>query len=283
MLCAIGYSPYHILCHKRIETQKPEETLTQIADFFLKNQTAYGALDGLGIGFFGPTELNAQHPHWGRILSSPKKVWQGINVPQKLRHKLGNIPIAYQTDVNAAALGEGLKRGAAEGLTHYIYLTIGTGIGGGVIANNRLLTGSPHPEIGHMCVPRHPQDTFQGICPYHSNCLEGLASGKAMEMRWKKPAYLLDENHLAWDIEAFYLNALCQNMLACYAPQAIILGGGVLESAFLFEKLQKVFYKSQTGYWNLPHNFLRKPLQTPSSALCGAFHLARCSLSSPSI
>jgi fructokinase len=165
-----------------------------------------------------------------------------------------DLPIGFDTDVNAAALGEHCW-GAAQGSNHFIYITVGTGIGGGVMINNKLLHGSPHPEMGHLLIPQDKmRDTFEGVCPYHKNCLEGLASGPAMKKRWKVASALdLPHEHEAWDLEAHYLSVACMNYTLTLAPEKIILGGGVMKQKQLFEKIHQQLPLLLNGYIPLSH------------------------------
>jgi len=201
-----------------IPTTTPAETIERVAAYF----TAQGALNAIGIGSFGPIA-----PASGKILSTPKIAWRNFDFAGAVRRALGGIAVAFDTDVNAAAIGEH-RWGAAQGLDTFLYITVGTGIGGGGLSNGRPMHGHTHPEMGHIRIPRAPHDPFPGNCPSHGDCLEGLAAAPAIEVRWGQPAHLLPPGHQAWKLEAEYLSLAIVNWTCTLSPQRIILGGGVM-------------------------------------------------------
>ena len=185
------------------------------------------------LAHFGPTGVNPDLTSYGKILSTPKQGWRNFNLLQALKDGL-NVPVGYDTDVNAACLGEAVF-GAARGLDNVVYLTVGTGIGAGVLLEGKLQHGMLHPEAGHILVEREANDPWQQTkCPYHQNCLEGLASGPAIQERWGLPAVELTEKDEVWELEAAYLAKALSTYVMCYSPQRIILGGGVMEQKQLF-------------------------------------------------
>lgn len=230
-----------------IPTTTPAETLARVSHFFTQAASNHGALSALGIGSFGPVDLDKNSPQYGYITATPKKFWAQTDIVGYFKKTL-QIPIALETDVNAAAIGE-YTHGAAKGIDNFVYVTIGTGIGGGVVSQGTLLQGDSHPEIGHMLIPHSPeQDDFNGVCPFHGACLEGLASGPAIEARWKTPSANLGADHPAWELQANYLALMCMNLTVCYSPSLIILGGGVMNQKHLFSKICDNFKKLINGY-----------------------------------
>ncbi len=227
-VCAVGTGPDDPQ-EIRFPTTTPEETFSRAIDFFLPFKQD---LTAIGIGSFGPVDLHRQSSTYGYITSTPKSGWANTDFVGAIKQAL-NVPIKFDTDVNAAALGE-MQWGAARGLTDFIYITVGTGIGGGVVTNGKLVHGLVHTELGHIFLPRHPDDNYSGKCPYHKNlCFEGLASGPAIEARWNKPARDLPTGHPAWELQAHYLAQAVCSLICAYSPQRIILGGGVMEQADL--------------------------------------------------
>lgn len=226
-------------------TTTPEATLA-VAIKFLREESN-GELRAVGIGSFGPIDLHSTSAKFGYVTSTPKAGWQNYNLAGTVRDALG-IPVGFDTDVDAAALGEA-RWGAAQNLTDFLYLTIGTGIGGGAIINGRVLHGLVHPEMGHIRVPHDlARDPYPGGCPYHGDCLEGLASGPAMQARWGKAAQDLPPDHEAWTLEAHYLALGLSNWVLTLSPQRILLGGGVLRQSHLFNRIRHDLVALLNGY-----------------------------------
>lgn len=244
--CVVAYSPSEILARFTIPTASPEETLSRSLEFFNSVARQHGRIGALGIGTFGPVDLDPDSAQYGHITSTPKTGWQNIDIAGYFKQEL-RIPIFMDTDVNAAALAEqGL--GAGKGLASLVYFTVGTGIGAGVIANRQLINPTHPPELGHMRVPRHEADDYAGGCPYHKDCLEGLASGPAIEQRWGINAENLSPEHSAWTLQTDYLAKMCVNTACSFAPQRIILGGGVMTQLHLFPRIRKGFLRLMNGY-----------------------------------
>jgi fructokinase len=232
VVCIIGSRPDDIRAEARIPTTTPQATLAQCVEFFREQRARHGELAGLGIACFGPVDLNRESSTYGYITSTPKPGWANTDIVGSFRRAL-NVPVGFDTDVNAAALGE-WRWGAAQGLDNFIYLTVGTGIGGGGLMNGKPMHGLVHPEMGHIRIPHDRQaDPFAGICPFHGDCFEGLASGPAITARWGQPADTLPDDHPAWRLEANYLALALVNFICTLSPQRIILGGGVMERQVL--------------------------------------------------
>lgn len=275
MVCAVAYEPGEILDEVRFPTAGPVETLERVQQYFSKMECQYGALEAIGYGTFGPAVVNSSSAGYGTILNTPKTAWKGADVLGFLADAFPRAKLAFDTDVNAAALGEGVG-GAARGLENFIYVTVGTGIGGGVVVGGKPLKTSPHAEIGHMLVPVADGEVagFAGSCPFHGGCLEGLASGSALKARWGIPAYELEPDHGAWKLEARYLAGMVQNLLACHAPEKIILGGGVMEQEFLLDMVVEDCTGMLAGYWPLADDLLVRPELGNKAGITGALVMA---------
>ena len=276
---ALGRGPDNILAETRIPTSGPAETLASCLDFFNQGKKNFGKIAAMGIGSFGPLDPNPASSNYGYITSTPKPGWRNTDMAGYFKTML-NIPIAFDTDVNAAALGEG-RWGAAKGLSDYVYITVGTGIGGGVVVNGNLVHGLVHPEIGHLRIPRDKnKDAFPGICPYHGDCLEGLASGPSMEKRWGRPSRELPEKHRAWDIESDYISEAALACILLYSPKRIILGGGIMREKLLFPLIRKKVKEKLNGYIchkNVQEDidgYITAPDLGDKAGICGAFILA---------
>lgn len=246
-VCALGTSPENLVALERFSTGHPEETLERIVAFFRD-----GPLPGaVGIGSFGPLDLDPDSPTWGSVTSTPKPGWQDIAVAPVVAERLG-IPVAIDTDVNAAALGE-QRWGAGRGLDSLCYLTVGTGLGAGLIVDGRPLRGLIHPEVGHMRIPHDPtRDPFPGDCPWHGDCWEGLASGPAIAARWQVPPEELPEDHPAWALEADYLAAGILNIISVASPRRVIAGGGVMAHGRLIGLVSERLHRLVGGYLRTP-------------------------------
>ena len=232
-VCMIAAHPEDIRATTRIPTTQPEETIGKAIKYIKSQLKQPAELKGLGIGSFGPLDLDHGSPTYGFLTTTPKPGWANTDLLSPFQ-KVFDLPTGFDTDVNAAALGEG-RWGAAQGLTDFIYLTIGTGIGGAGVVNSDLVHGLVHPEMGHMRIPHdRDHDPFPGVCPYHGDCLEGLATGPAIEARWGGKGETLPPSHPAWQMEAHYLALGLANLISILSPQRIILGGGVMEQAQLF-------------------------------------------------
>lgn len=245
--CAIATSSSQLLAQVSIPTTTPDKTMRLIESFFLEQTSRFSPLASLGLAAFGPLELKRDSPDFGKILETPKKGWQQFDIVGALEHMTG-VPVAIDTDVNAAALAES-QFGASRDAVTSVYVTVGTGIGTGIVQGGKSIRSPLHPEGGHMFVPQDKTiDKFSGCCPFHDGCLEGLASGMAIEARWGKPATELPDDHPAWPLEASYLAYMCVNLFRVLGPEKIILGGGVLEQKGLLDLVRKRFVDFMGGY-----------------------------------
>lgn len=245
-ICAVG-TALDDLRTTRFPTTTPDETIARALEFF----RAQPRVAAIGIGAFGPIDLRHDSPTYGYITTTPKSGWRNTDLVGAIRRAL-DVRVEFDTDVNAAALGEH-RWGAARGLDTFIYLTIGTGIGGGGMVRGNLMHGLIHPEMGHVRVPHdHARDPFPGVCPFHGDCLEGLASGPALEKRWGARAETLPATHPAWELEAHYLALALVNYICALSPQRIILGGGVMEQRQLFPLIRHAVLQLLNGYVQSP-------------------------------
>ena len=250
-VCAVGTGPEDLRDEVRFPTASPDECITRSIDFFRAMQAKHGPLAGAGIASFGPLDPNPASPAFGYITTTPKQGWAHTDLAGPIGRAL-NVPVGFDTDVNGAALGE-YCWGAAKGLDTFVYITIGTGIGGGAMVNHQLVHGLVHPEMGHVMPPHdRDEDPFPGVCPYHGDCLEGLASGPAVEQRWQEKAENLPPDHPAWDLEAKYLAHGIIPQIYILSPQRIIMGGGVMEQAQLFPKIRRHVQQILNRYIQAP-------------------------------
>lgn len=249
-VCAIGTGPDDIRAETRFPTTTPTETLSRAIEFFRAHDSEQ--LAAIGVGSFGPVDLNPLSSSYGYITTTPKPGWANTDVVGTLQRALGR-PIGFDTDVNVALLGE-QQWGAARDCDVAVYITVGTGIGGGALVGGRLVHGLIHPEMGHIRLVRDPErDPFTGICPYHSDCLEGLACGPAIKARWHASAEQLPADHPAWELEADYLGQAMATLLCILSPQRIIVGGGVMSQLHMFPRVRAATQRWLNGYLQHPH------------------------------
>lgn len=276
MVLAIGNENGDISERITIPTASPSETLPLMIDFFKKNR-----IDALGIGCFGPIDLNKASDTYGYITSTPKPGWSYYDITGNLKREL-SVPIGFDTDVNASALGEATW-GSLSGLSSGIYITVGTGIGVGVYVNRGLLHGMLHPEAGHILIKPHPDDTFPGTCPYHHNCLEGLASGPAIEKRCHKKAAEISKDDKVWDFEAYYLAQGIVTYILTLSPHRIVLGGGVMHQEQLFGLIREKVKELLNGYINThqlndPDSYIVPAALKDNQGIMGCLQLAKLEL-----
>jgi fructokinase len=268
--CAIGSGPDDVRAAVTIPTTTPAETIGRIVEFFRRE----GPVDAVGIGSFGPLDARIDSPTWGFVTTTPKRGWQNADVGQEIRRRLG-VPVAFDTDVNVAALGEH-RWGAGRGLHSLWYVTVGTGIGGGAVVGGQLLHGLSHPEFGHLRVPHdRTADPFPGSCPYHGDCLEGLASGTALEARWGRPAEGIDDER-AWALEARYLALGLVATVAVLSPERIVVGGGVARRPGLLPLVHRELTALMNGYlgFALPPGYVTEPALGARAGVLGAIAFA---------
>ena len=269
-VCAVSNENFEIIKRVSIPTQTPEETFKAVFEFFDQYE-----LLAMGIGSFGPIDVNKNSATYGYVTTTPKPGWGNYDFVGTIKARYKGIPIGFTTDVNAAAFGE-LEKGAAKGLESCVYLTVGTGIGGGAIVKGQLLEGFSHPEIGHILLTRDQGDQYEGFCPYHKDCLEGLAAGPAIENRWGKKAYELAPDHEAWQMQANYLAQALMNYVLVLSPERIILGGGVMKQTHLFPMVQDALKKLMNGYVVMPElsTFIVPPQLGDDAGITGCLMLA---------
>ena len=242
MVCAIGDENGNILERVSIPTGTPENTMPPMIEFFKGK-----GISALGIGCFGPVDLDKKSPTYGYITSTPKLAWPNYPIVAEFEKALG-IPVGFDTDVNAAALGEATW-GCTKDVDNSIYITIGTGVGVGVIANGKPYHGMIHPEGGHILLSRHPQDPMVGSgCPFHENCMEGLAAGPSLEKRWGVKGAELAGRPEVWELEAWYIAQAITNYIMILSPQRIICGGGVMHQDCLLPMIRKNVTEMVNGY-----------------------------------
>ncbi len=248
-VCALGTGPDNIVAETTFRTAEPAETLERIIAFF--------AADGqprpraIGIGAFGPLDLDEASPTWGHVTTTPKPGWAHTPVAGVIRDRL-DVPVRFETDVNAAAVGEH-RWGAGRRVSSLCYLTVGTGIGAGIIIDGRPVHGLIHPEPGHLRIPHdRARDPFDGACPVHGDCWEGLAAGGAIAARWGASAPELSDDHPAWALEAEYLALGILSIVTVVSPQRVIVGGGVMERAGLLEAVRERLPVLVGGYLDTP-------------------------------
>lgn len=284
-VCAVGTSPHDI---DRVEFptgDNPDQVFSAVTDWLGKQQGARGMLQGIGIGSFGPVDLDPASPSYGCITSTPKSGWQNINILGAVKRNFPDIPVAFDTDVNAAALGE-YRWGNGAGLQDFVYVTIGTGIGAGGMVGGKLLHGLVHPEMGHMRLARIPGDTFAGVCPAHGACWEGLCSGPALLARSGIPAELLSPEHESWLLETQYIAAAIANIVCVLSPRRVIIGGSVRKGGQLgqdrfFQMIRDGVQTTLNGYIVSPalnediDSFIVPPLLGDDAGVCGAIALAQ--------
>ncbi len=253
-VCAVGTGKDDIRDEERFPTTTPAETLARAVEYFQRAEAKHGKVAAIGIGSFGPVDLDPRSPTWGFVTATPKPHWSDTSVASVFAKKF-KVPVGFDTDVNGAVLAES-RWGAGRGLEDLVYITVGTGVGAGVLAGGRLVHGLVHPEAGHFLLPRRADDPFEGNCPFHKGCFEGMAAGPALEGRWGVKGSELGPDHPAWELEAHYLAAGLQVFLTTVSPSRIILGGGVMDQKQLFPLVRKKLLE-------LNNNYIRHPSLTP--------------------
>lgn len=290
-VCAVGTRPDDLIRTQFPTAADPSNTLREVTAWFLEQQARVGPLAAMGISSFGPVDLNPVSPTYGHVTSTPKPGWNHFDLVGEVSAAL-DLPVGFDTDVNGAALGEHIW-GAARGLSTFVYITVGTGVGGGGMADGRLLHGLVHPEMGHMLIPHDfAIDPFAGNCPYHGDCWEGLAAGPAFVGRWDAHAHELDADHPCWPLEAHYIGLALANIVCTMSPQRIILGGSVAKGGKMgqekfFAMVQARLQDALGGYIQsksiLEHMdaFVVPPALKDDAGVCGAIALAQRKLNVP--
>lgn len=276
-VCGIGNDRGEIAESISFPTGDPKTTLGRVIAYFKEKQA-----DAIGIGSFGPIDIRKDSPTYGYVTTTPKPGWGNFDFLGTLRREF-QVPFGWDTDVNAAAFGEATW-GAARGLESCLYYTVGTGVGIGVYSEGKLVHGLIHPEGGHVLTRRHPDDDFAGACPFHGDCLEGMASGPALEKRWQVKGHELPADHSAWEIEAFYLAQSIAGAILLLSPEKVILGGGVMQQAQLYPLIREAVKRNLNGYLNagaiLEHidDYIVPPGLGQQAGLCGALALGLSAL-----
>lgn len=268
-VCAIGNESNEIIERVSFPTTTPEETLAHVFEFFDQYELA-----SIGIGSFGPIDINEKSETYGYVLSTPKLAWKDFDFLGAMKERY-DIPMGWTTDVNAAALGES-EKGAAAGLDNVMYITIGTGVGAGAIVNGQLLEGIGHPEMGHLLVKPHQDDHYDGFCPYHGNCLEGMAAGPSINGRLDMAGKDVDPDHQVWDFMANYIGQALVAYTVILRPERIILGGGVMHAPKMLDKVKEAFDDLLGNYVDVPEldSYLVKPGLGDNAGITGAILLA---------
>lgn len=272
MVCAIGNEKGEIFERTSIPTETPEITVPKLIEYFADKK-----IEALGIGCFGPIDLNRNSDTYGYITTTPKLVWANYNIVGAFREAL-RIPVGFDTDVNGSALGEATW-GITKGLENSMYITIGTGVGAGIITNGKLLHGMLHPESGHLLLAKHPSDSYEGRCPYHKTCLEGLASGPAIEARWGKKGVELADKKEVWELEAYYIGQALADYIVTLSPQRIVLGGGVMHQEHMIPMVREEVKRQLNGYLQTKEledmeNYIVLPSLNDNQGIMGALKLA---------
>ena len=277
-VCAIGSGPHDLRAEIRYPTTTPEESISKAIDFF-REVGQDQPLAAIGVASFGPIDPNPKSATYGYVTTTPKPHWANANFVGPLKEALG-LPVGFDTDVNGAALAES-RWGAGQGLSDIVYITIGTGLGGGAMINGKLLHGMMHPEMGHMRIHHDwERDPYAGWCPYHGDCFEGLAAGPALHGRWQVDPTTLPVDHEAWALEAHYVALGLMNIITTLSPQRIILGGGVMDQQQLFPLIRQEVQKELNKYIQMPQiledidAYIVPPLLGNQTGVLGAIALA---------
>ncbi|QGH33792.1 ROK family protein [Gracilibacillus salitolerans] len=271
---AVGNDQGEILEKEVIPTEHPDITVPKVLAFFEGK-----SIERLGLGGFGPIDINETSPAYGQLQKTPKTDWVDYPLGAKLKEGL-DVPVIIDTDVNVAAMSEA-KWGSATDVDTCLYITVGTGIGAGAYFHGQTLKGLSHPEMGHIKVRRHPEDKYEGTCPYHGDCLEGIAAGPSLEKRWGKKGHELAGDQKVWEMEAFYLAQALTSYIYILSPERIIMGGGVMKQQQLFPLIRNNVLEMLNGYVSSPYltekeidNYIVPPGLTDEAGVKGALYLA---------
>ncbi len=283
-VCMVGTGPADVVDEVTIPTTSPTETIGAVIEFLARKRSGV-ELAAVGVATFGPIGLDPESDTYGCVLKTTKVEWSGARILSPIGRRLG-VPIGWDTDVNGAILGEA-RWGAARGVDPALYLTIGTGIGGGALVNGSTIHGLLHPEMGHVPVPVLPGDPFPGICSFHGHCLEGVASGPALAARLGRPVEEIPSDDPAWDLEARYLAYGISGLVLALSPKRVVLGGGVMKQARLLPKVRRAFVDVLNGYVDVPDivehvdDYLVLSALDQRAGLYGALVLAERALAAP--
>ncbi|MDF7627151.1 ROK family protein [Leuconostocaceae bacterium ESL0723] len=277
---AVGDHDFNIIKKEAFPTLDGEKTLDKVIAFF----DQYPDIDAIGIAAFGPIDIVVGSRTFGRVLDTPKRGWSGYDFLGRMK-AWRNIPYFWTTDVNGAGWAE-FTTGAAKDVDNMVYLTIGTGVGAGIVVNGQLLSGYGHPEAGHIFLRKHPLDHYQGHCPFHGDqCLEGLACGPAIEDRWHQSARDIPDGDVAWDIEAYYLAQAALDYTMTLRPDKIVFGGGVPHRLNIFPLIRESFAEQMSDYLKVPplDEYIVPVKNGDDAGILGCFYLAESLLASQAI
>ena len=270
-VCSVGNDQLEIVEQLTIPTISPEETMPLVVEFFKQYENE---LKAIAIGSFGPIDVKEDSPTYGYITSTPKLKWRNYDFLGHIKTQFPNVETAWTTDVNASAYGEYAVR---EGINNLVYYTVGTGIGGGSVKNGEFIQGITHPEMGHVSVKKHAEDHFEGVCPSHGDCLEGVASGPAIEKRLGVSSKDIPATDPYWDIQAYYIAQSAYNATLFLAPEVIVYGGGVMKVEGLLDKVRQQFAKLNNDYVSTPalDQYIVSPELEDTAATIGCFAMAQ--------
>lgn len=274
-VCAVIDDEMTVIDSVTIATEAPEVTMAGTIEFFKQ----YEGIKSIGVGAFGPVEINPASDRYGEVLNTPKLKWRNYNIYKALKDAF-DIPIKIDTDVNAAALGEYME-GYGRGKRSVLYITIGTGVGAGFVIDGKTLYGLTHPEMGHILLKPMDGDSFKGHCPSHGNCLEGMVAGPAIEQRAGRKGHELKADDHIWDYVADYIGQACMSFNLILSPEIILIGGGVAQQGHLFPKIRSAFKKHMNGYMDHPvlngdlEDYIIYPKNGQNAGLVGAMYLAK--------
>ncbi|MDN2649903.1 ROK family protein [Leuconostoc lactis] len=269
---AVADEDFNIIYRTAFPTLDGEKTLDQVIAFF----DQYDNIDAIGIAAFGPIDIVPESKTYGYVLDTPKHGWSGYNFLRRMK-AWRDIPYYWTTDVNGAGWAE-FTTGAAKDVDNMVYLTVGTGVGAGIVSGGHLVSGYGHPEAGHIFLQKHPEDTYDGHCPFHgANCLEGLAAGPAIEERWGMSAKEIPDDHLAWRMEAFYLAQAILDYTMILRPEKVVLGGGVPHREILFPLIRESFAEQMYDYLAVPplDDYIVPVANGDNAGILGCFYLAK--------
>ena len=270
-VCAVFEMDGTLIERLSVPTETPAESMPSMINFFKK----YNGIKAFGFGSFGPIGANPNGKDYGFITNTPKLPWQHFDFLGAFKKEF-DVPMAWTTDVNAAAYGE-MKQGAARGVENCMYITIGTGVGAGVVVGGKIISGFAHPEAGHISLKRHPEDHYEGKCPFHLDCLEGMAAGPAIEARWGKKGIELSNELEVWNLEAYYIAQAIYNYYLILSTERFILGGGVMKQRQLFPMIREHLVALNNNYVTLPEleGFIVPPALEDNAGITGCYELAK--------
>ncbi|RLK62483.1 ROK family protein [Atopobacter sp. AH10] len=269
-VCAVGEKATDLRDRIVIPTRQPKETMAEVIAYFKKHEP----LEAIGIASFGPIEVDKTSDYYGYITTTPKAGWENYDLLSPLKDAFPGTELAFDTDVNGAALGE-YTHGAGQDVRSVLYLTVGTGVGGGFVSDGEIRNGYGHPEMGHILVTRRSDDNYKSRCPYHSHCLEGLAAGPTVAGRLGKSSHEIDASHPVFEAIADYLGQALVSYTVTLRPERIVIGGGLMKVPGLLDKVCQAFEKDLNGYLPIPKDYITSPALGDDAGITGAFLLGQ--------